>query len=115
MSAPIAILRSNFTCDFRAGRIADDATRDEADRAKDDCSSKAAESCVGYPFVSAGRDRRQEKTGCNDNTTYKSFHLFVPRVYPFQSEPPREVYSTFPDSHFDEKTISAIAGRPRPI
>jgi hypothetical protein len=80
MGAAIAVFRADLACDFRTGRIADDAACDEANRTENDRSGKAAERCIGHAFMCAGCDGRQKKTGYNHNTTCKSFHWFVPRV-----------------------------------
>jgi hypothetical protein len=95
-SAPIAVFRADLACDFRAGRIADDAACDEADRTKNHGSSKAAECCIRHAFMCAGGGRCQKKTGCNHDTTCKSFHWFVPRVCPFKANLPGKFITLFP-------------------
>jgi hypothetical protein len=96
MRAPVAILRTDLARDFRAGRIADDAACDEADRTEYDCSGEAAESRIGHAFMCAGYGRRQEKTGRDDGSTCKSFHEFVPRVYSFKADLPGKPIALFP-------------------
>jgi hypothetical protein len=95
-SAAIAVFRADLACDFRAGRIADNAACDEADGTENDGSSEAAEGCIGHAFMCAGGGRRKKKPGCNHNTTCKSFHWFVPRVCPFKANLPGKFITLFP-------------------
>src|SRR5689334_9439758 len=63
-----------------AGRIADDATCDQADRPEDDRAREATQSRVGHPFVRVGGDRRKQNTGGYDNKSCKGFHKVVPSI-----------------------------------
>jgi hypothetical protein len=98
--ATVAALSADLARNVRAGRVADYAARDQADRTEDDCPREAAQSGVCNSFMRVGSNRREKNTGGNDNNPCKGFH----RLVPFVARPPRtslrSFYNIFLDSHF---------------
>ena len=99
--ATVAALSADLARDVRAGRVADNPTRDQADRTEDDRPREAPQSGVCNSFVRVGGNRREKNTDGNDNNPCNGFH----RLIPFCTSSPartslRAFYSIFLDSHF---------------